>query len=540
MIILITLIASNKSFCFPLEMGGGLPSAEDAGQKLIPSCENLATAGEALMLMTSKEANVNKKIVSSLKINNFNTMDKGGKQFIPEFFGSTPVNRKYYEDFIDLYIKESDSTEVNLIINQFKDYLLDVQKYKKIYQSFFPSFLQESIWITLLTLNHYQIAAYYFASKAQAIDLYIADDSFINEARDFLTNQNINFEFARIPLLEKVVNNIAHKTFISWLSRSDSNPFANFEIASKMYEVFGIKNIKNANNTIMYFDIYHEFFSNPKFQKMVFKLSNIIDQKIIPIPDHERAHALMGNLWDDTKQAALEAGLEGSEIEDYAWKFLALYSTGGANTPRRLLDFILIILKSNAKPDGSNQEKYFSSLLSKFSSLSIGIAYLDARAAQFPESYNSQYSMPPTVLGITEYRRPYHFYMAGQMTRYAIKELGATPEVAAKITFSFQLAYLIFSTSSGRTPGIEFGQDASFHYNIRQALALTYGLAGIQFAINPEKITNVSTSTADELANLKILERPNPPIKNPFSIFYNWIKMFDPWKHFDNMVENFD
>jgi hypothetical protein len=150
-------------------------------------------------------------------------------------------------------------------------------------------------------------------------------------------------------------------------------------------------------------DVVTEMGTEPIYAKASAKLA-LRTLGLVAIADQGKK--INADLLEDTKQAFLEAGVDSSRVEEYAFKLLGIYGSRGASMSP-LLD----------KQNVINEDNYIV-----FASLAVvasSISYLDT--VMFPTGHT--YSLPKNISTHCDYTRPYHFWLPAYLA-YAMKKKG--------------------------------------------------------------------------------------------------------------------
>lgn len=131
------------------------------------------------------------------------------------------------------------------------------------------------------------------------------------------------------------------------------------------------------------------------------------------------------------------AGLPKDKAVEAAWRLLALYGNGGANTGYRLL---AIELPAEAE--------VFAIALSF---ISTTVTYLDFQQRM---SGQHHYALPPEVTGGCLTAKPYHFWLNAYFSRWLVKQ-GYTPSIAQTAAFILNKGYQVNRDVNNAGGGIE-------------------------------------------------------------------------------------
>lgn len=144
-----------------------------------------------------------------------------------------------------------------------------------------------------------------------------------------------------------------------------------------------------------------------------------------------------GLFFDDLVRGFHLAGFPSDEARDAAWRLLALYGNGGANTGYRILAFDL-------PPDAEV-------LGVSLSLIGTAVTYLDFQQRMVGGRH---YALPPELSGSCLTPKPYHFWLNAYFSRWLVRR-GYSAEVAQYATFIVDKGYQVNRDVNNAGGGIE-------------------------------------------------------------------------------------
>jgi hypothetical protein len=179
--------------------------------------------------------------------------------------------------------------------------------------------------------------------------------------------------------------------------------------------------------------LYEEFLTDARYARALPRLALKIRERIRRADNRESAAG--GSFLADAIQSFSEVGLSRRESIEFAWKWMAVYSTRGSSFQNfydflheRQLGFGMAILAASSGASTLDQIRY-------------GDAHSPTRS----------YTLPSTMRTSCYYGKPYHFWMSAYFTRLLRAE-GYAPRASALASYITGTLYEFGSDTRGRDP----------------------------------------------------------------------------------------
>jgi len=233
------------------------------------------------------------------------------------------------------------------------------------------------------------------------------------------------------------------------------------------------------------------------------------------------------NIFDDLVSSFKKSGLSNEESVDAAFNTLGVVANGGANTCIRAKDLT----------DGWVSTPAVATLCLMGTAMNV-LDFRKSKAGLPPYSY------PKSIKASCYYPKPYHFWMAADLSRTLVLQENISPSGASLATFGAQKGYQINrDLMGGTTAGISsiFNKNAfdPVHQVIR--MDLSFAAAGAQFgaSTNISKQIDVDNGIRQLISDAKIL--PPESVKtggfiNTLLNLKRWNSIFSPNSTFKAVV----
>ena len=235
-----------------------------------------------------------------------------------------------------------------------------------------------------------------------------------------------------------------------------------------------------------------------------------------------------GNIFDDLTESFQKSGLTKAESIDASFKVMGVVANGGANTCMRVT-----WMSSNIPTPA------VASLCLIGTAMNV-LDFKRVKAGQPPYSY------PTNVKADCYYPKPYHFWMAADISRSLVAEHGIDPEGAGRATFLAQKAYQInrdIYSPAKKEIGSVFNKSAfdPVHQVIRMDLA--FASAGAQFGIAKDSTKKFNVDNGIEKLIVDGEVRPPEVRSNIGTVdslinLKNWNQLFSPNSAYDAVNSN--
>ncbi|MBC7387216.1 MAG: hypothetical protein H7301_13775 [Cryobacterium sp.] len=206
-------------------------------------------------------------------------------------------------------------------------------------------------------------------------------------------------------------------------------------------------------------DLIDQLLTDPRFAQALPLLALRIHARILGNWKGSKKIRPEGAFFTDTYEAFASLGLSKVEAEDYAWKWMGIYSTRGASFSN-LYELL--------------HERQLS-LGYAILGVSSGASALDQIA--YP---SAPYTLPRVYVSHCFYGKPYHFWMNAFFTRELIGE-GFTKTASTLAAYITGVLYEFGSESMGRDPSRAMKEPLSSNYNEWLKMNLFFDAWGIRF-----------------------------------------------------------
>jgi len=166
------------------------------------------------------------------------------------------------------------------------------------------------------------------------------------------------------------------------------------------------------------------------------------------------------NIFDDLKTSFTQSGMSPKAADDATWDVLAMISSGGPNTVKRV---------SFLEPSPTQRGIGLG-----FIAVALGsLDYMKMKRGQ------GMYSYPPNIKTNCDNAKPYHFWIAAHMARTLVNEHGFSPETAEQATFIAMKGYQMQRSAFG-------GQSKNFNKSDGQKLSESDSYSPVQQVVRTD------------------------------------------------------